>query len=185
VGTTFLNVTHDQKEALSVSDRIGVMNEGRFLQIGTPDEIYERPKTTFVASFMGATNIFAGKVVASKDGKIELETGDDLRIFGAEPEDINKEEVAGFSIHPELINIRPLEAEAAPLDLEEYATFSGTVREVFYQGDFSEFTVLLKETNMLLTVHMTRDGLGFGKRLAEGQEVVASWNYRDNNILAG
>ena len=185
VGTTFLNVTHDQKEALSVSDRIGVMNEGRFLQIGTPDEIYERPKTTFVASFMGATNIFAGKVIASKDGKIELETGDDLRIFGSQPEDINKEEVAGFSIHPELINIRPIEAEAAPLDPEEYATFNGTVREVFYQGDFSEFTVLLKETDMLLTVHMTREGMGFGRRLAEGQEVVASWNYRDNNILAG
>jgi len=185
VGTTFLNVTHDQKEALSVSDRIGVMNEGRFLQIGTPDEIYERPNTTFVASFMGATNIFAGKVVASKDDKIELETSNDLRIFGAEPENISKEEVAGFSIHPELINIKPIEAEAAPLDPEEYATFNGTVREVFYQGDFSEFTVLLKDTDMLLTVHMTRDGLGFGKRLGEGQEVVASWNYRDNNILAG
>ena len=84
-----------------------------------------------------------------------------------------------------MINIRPIEAEAAPIDPEEYATFNGTVREVFYQGDFSEFTVLLKETDMLLTVHMTREGMGFGKRLAEGQEVVASWNYRDNNILAG
>jgi spermidine/putrescine transport system ATP-binding protein len=185
VGTTFLNVTHDQKEALSVSDRIGVMSEGRFLQIGTPDEIYERPKTTFVASFMGASNIFSGKVVSSKEGKIELETGDDLRIFAPEPDDINQEEIAGFSIHPELINIRPAEAETAPLDPEEYAVFDGTVKEVFYQGDFSEFTVLLKETDMLLTVHMTREGMGFGMKLSEGQEVIASWNFRDNNILAG
>ena len=185
VGTTFLNVTHDQKEALSVSDRIGVMNEGRFLQIGTPDEIYERPKTTFVASFMGASNIFAGKVVSTKDGKIELETADNLRIFGSEPEDIRKEDIAGFSIHPELINIRSIEAEGRPLDPTEYASFNGTVREVFYQGDFSEFTVLLEETNMLLTVHMTREGMGFGKGLSEGQAVVASWSYRDNNILAG
>jgi len=185
VGTTFLNVTHDQKEALSVSDRIGVMSEGRFLQIGTPDEIYETPKTTFVASFMGASNIFAGKVVAGKAGKIELETGDDLRIFAPEPADISKEAIAGFSIHPELINIRPLEAEAAPLDPEEYATFKGTVNEVFYQGDFSEFTVFLKETDMLLTVHMTREGMGLGMRFFEGQEVVASWHYRDNNVLSG
>jgi spermidine/putrescine transport system ATP-binding protein len=185
VGTTFLNVTHDQKEALSVSDRIGVMNEGHFLQIGTPDEIYERPKTTFVASFMGASNIFAGKVVSSKNGKIELETGDNLRIFGSEPEDIRKEDIAGFSIHPELINIRPIEAEGGPIDPAEYALFNGTVKEVFYQGDFSEFTVLLNETNMLLTVHMAREGMGFGKGLAEGQAVVASWSYRDNNILAG
>ena len=185
VGTTFLNVTHDQKEALSVSDRIGVMNEGRFLQIGTPDEIYERPKTTFVASFMGASNIFAGKVVSTKDGKIELETADNLRIFGSEPEDIRKEDIAGFSIHPELINIRSIEAEGRPLDPTEYASFNGTVREVFYQGDFSEFTVLLEETNMLLTVHMTREGMGFGKGLSEGQAVTACWSYRDNNILAG
>lgn len=185
VGTTFLNVTHDQKEALSVSDRIGVMNEGRFLQIGTPDEIYERPKTTFVASFMGASNIFAGKVVAAKDGKVELETRDDTRIFALEPETIGKEEIAGFSIHPELINIRPIEGEEPPDDPEEFASFKGTVSEVFYQGDFSEFTVLLKETDMLLTVHMTREGMGFGMRLSEGQEVVASWNYRDNNVLAG
>ena len=60
VGTTFLNVTHDQKEALSLSDRIAVMNEGKFLQIGTPDEIYETPSTIFIARFMGATNIFSG-----------------------------------------------------------------------------------------------------------------------------
>ncbi len=185
VGTTFLNVTHDQKEALSVSDRIGVMNEGRFLQIGNPNEIYETPKTTFVASFMGASNIFAGKVVTSKEGMIELETGDGLRIFALEPEDIDNDDIAGFSIHPELINIRPLEAEAAPADPDEYATFNGTVNEVFYQGDFSEFTVLLKETDMLLTVHMTREGMGLGMRLSEGQEVVATWNYRDNNVLAG
>ena len=185
VGTTFLNVTHDQKEALSVSDRIGVMNAGRFLQIGTPDEIYERPKTTFVASFMGASNIFAGKVVTSKEGKIELETGDNLRIFAPEPDDIPKEEVAGFSIHPELINIRPAQAKTAPVDPKEHVAFNGTVNEVFYQGDFSEFTVLLKDTDMHLTVHMTREGMGFGTKLAEGQAVVATWNIRDNNILAG
>ena len=185
VGTTFLNVTHDQKEALSVSDRIGVMSEGRFLQIGTPDEIYERPKTTFVASFMGASNIFAGKVVGSKEGMIELETNDGLRIFALEPEDIDNDDIAGFSIHPELITIMPLDAEITLGETDECATFNGTVNEVFYQGDFSEFTVSLKETNMLLTVHMTREGMGLGMRLSEGQEVVASWNYRDNNVLGG
>jgi spermidine/putrescine transport system ATP-binding protein len=185
VGTTFLNVTHDQKEALSVSDRIGVMSEGRFLQIGTPDEIYETPKTTFVASFMGASNIFTGKVVGSKEGMIELETNDGLRIFALEPEDIDNDDIAGFSIHPELITIMSLDAEITLGEPDECATFKGTVNEVFYQGDFSEFTVSLKETDMLLTVHMTREGMGLGMRLSEGQEVVASWNYRDNNVLGG
>ena len=65
VGTTFLNVTHDQKEALSLSDRIAVMKDGVLLQIGTPNEIYETPRTRFVASFMGASNIFSGSVVDS------------------------------------------------------------------------------------------------------------------------
>ncbi len=185
VGTTFLNVTHDQKEALSVSDRIGVMNEGRFLQIGTPDEIYETPRTTFVASFMGASNIFAGRVVDSRDDMIELETGDGLKILALNPDDIATDDIAGFSIHPELINIKPAEAEAALGAPEEMASFNGTVHEVFYQGDFSEFTVSLKETDMLLTVHMTREGMGLGMKLSEGQEVVASWNCRDNNVLSG
>jgi len=184
VGTTFLNVTHDQKEALSLSDRIAVMNEGKFLQIGTPNEIYETPQTVFVASFMGATNIFLGKVVSKKDAKIELETKHGSRIFAPAPEDIDSDDIAGFSVHPELINIGPVDTDSQPLDPEKHTAFRGVVKEVFYQGNFSEITVLIKESDMPLTVFFTR-GAGLEVQLSEGQDVIVSWNYTSNNVLTG
>lgn len=183
VGTTFLNVTHDQKEALSVSDRIGVMSDGRFLQIGTPDEIYESPKSTFVASFMGASNIFSGSVVSSGSGNIEIQLKEGERVFAADPADLENNEIAGFSIHPELIDIQPATAAPDNINPEERTAFFGTIEEVLYQGDFSEFTVRLDNKPMLLTVTQSRESRGHGIRLSEGRAVMVSWNFYDNNIL--
>jgi spermidine/putrescine transport system ATP-binding protein len=182
VGTTFLNVTHDQKEALSLSDRIAVMNEGRFLQIGTPDDIYETPRTVFVASFMGASNIFSGKVVSKRDAKIELETQHGSRIIAPALEDIESDDIAGFSVHPEMILIEPLEASAQQVDPEKHTAFLGVIKEVFYQGNFSEITVVIKENDSPLTVFLTR-GAGPEVQLNEGQDVMVSWECRRNNVL--
>jgi ABC-type Fe3+/spermidine/putrescine transport system ATPase subunit len=158
------------------------MNEGAFLQVGTPDEIYEKPRSIFVASFMGATNIFPGNVVSQKDGKIELETPDGLKIFALEPKDHNGDQISGFSIHPELINLKPATSDDSPPDPTERTEFHGKVSEVFYQGDFSEFTVALTETDMLMTVHLTR-GRGYRLQLPEGQDVTVSWDCSSNNVL--
>jgi spermidine/putrescine transport system ATP-binding protein len=182
VGTTFLNVTHDQKEALSLSDRIAVMNEGRFLQIGTPDEIYERPQTVFVASFMGASNIFSGQVVSQKNGLTELKTRNGSRIYAPVDEDINADEIAGFSIHPELIHIGPSDSKVQKFDPQKNTAFAGIIKEVFYQGNFSEITVLIEEIDKPLVVHKTR-GTGREVKLSEGQDVMVSWECRRNNVL--
>lgn len=182
VGTTFLNVTHDQKVALSLSDRIAVMNEGKFLQIGTPDEIYETPRTLFVASFMGASNIFSGKVVSKKDGKIELETDHGSRIFAPAPQDVEQDEIAGVSVHPEMIYIEPAVENTQPFDAENHTAFRGVIKEVFYQGNFSEITVLIRESDLPLTVFLTR-GTGPEVHPAEGQDVIVSWECRRNNVL--
>jgi spermidine/putrescine ABC transporter ATP-binding subunit len=182
VGTTFLNVTHDQKEALSLSDRIAVMNEGKFLQIGTPDEIYEIPQTIFVASFMGASNIFSGQVVSQKNGLIELKTENGTRIYALAENDMNSDEIAGFSIHPELIHIGPVAAESNHFDPQESTVFEGIIEEVFYQGNFSEITVMIKEVDKPLVVHLTR-GTGREVKLSKGQDVIVSWESRRNNVL--
>ena len=184
VGTTFLNVTHDQKEALSVSDRIGIMNAGAFLQIGTPDEIYEKPNSIFVASFMGATNIFTGKVVSQKDGKIGLQTKDGRLIFAPKPQAESLDDITGFSVHPELISLKPTTTDEPPAGPAQKTEFHGTIQEVFYQGNFSEFTVALKEMDMLLSIHLTR-GMGYRLKLPEGQDVSISWDCGSNNILRG
>ena len=182
VGTTFLNVTHDQKEALSLSDRIAVMNEGKFLQIGTPDEIYETPSTIFVASFMGASNIFPGKAVSKKNGAIELETNHGSRIFAPVTEDAGQDEIAGISVHPEMIRIELPAGNEQQFDAAKHTAFRGIIKEVFYQGNFSEISVMIKESDMPLTVFLTR-GTGLEAPISEGQDVIVSWENRRNNVL--
>ena len=160
------------------------MNEGRFLQIGTPNEIYETPQTVFVASFMGATNIFLGKVVSKKDAKIELVTKNGSRIFGPELVDIGRDDIAGFSVHPELIRIGPVVTDSRPPDPEKQTTFDGIIKEVFYQGNFSEITVVITGIDMPLTVHLTR-GSGSGVPLSKGRDVTLKWDTSSNNVLTG
>jgi len=184
VGTTFLYVTHDQKVALSLSDRIGVMKDGRVVQIGTSTDIYETPRTAFVASFMGATNIFPGRAISRREGKIELETEDGLRIFAPEPEDVKDEEIAGVSVHPELIQIAPETGDAQPVDSQGNHAFHGTIKEVFYQGDFSELTILLKPANKPITIHLNRE-LEHGVHVSSDRDVIVRWNWKHSNILAG
>ncbi|MEX0808732.1 MAG: ABC transporter ATP-binding protein [Dongiaceae bacterium] len=75
VGTTFIYVTHDQEEALSMSDRIAIVRDGKFVQVGTPDELYERPKTRFVAGFLGESNFLKGRVNATANGDISYDIG--------------------------------------------------------------------------------------------------------------
>lgn len=80
VGITFIYVTHDQEEALTMSDRIAVMNSGLVLQIGSPEEIYERPRTRFVADFIGETNFLDGRVADIRGEEISVEIGDQLTV---------------------------------------------------------------------------------------------------------
>jgi len=87
VGITFLYVTHDQKVALTISDTIAVMANGRLEQVGTPNEIYETPRTKFIADFIGSSNIFLGKVIASSQ-EVQLETEDGLKIIATKNKDI-------------------------------------------------------------------------------------------------
>ena len=80
VGITFIYVTHDQEEALTMSDRIAVMEHGRFAQVGTPPEIYDYPRTRFVADFIGVSNFFSGKIIAINENSFELKTDGGLRV---------------------------------------------------------------------------------------------------------
>ncbi len=129
-------------------------------------------------------NIFTGKVVSTKDGKIEIETPDGLKIFAPEPEDLAGNAITGFFVHPELISLTPGTADAPPADSTKQTELHGKIKEVFYQGDFSEYTVSLEEMNMIMTVHLTRSG-GYRMQLPEGQDVTVSWDYGSNNVLTG
>ena len=116
VGITFIYVTHDQEEALTMSDRLAVFNKGRIEQVGAPAEVYERPATRFVAGFVGTSNLLRGEVAAS--------------ILG---------EAGTFTIRPEKIHLAEPEASRRP----DEASATGTIRDVVYLGPDTRYVVAL------------------------------------------
>ena len=183
VGTTFLNVTHDQKEALSLSDRIGVMRKGKLLQIGSPSQIYETPRTKFIARFMGATNIFLGRMVSKIGDKIEFEIENGSKVFAPLPENIDPQSVIGFSVHPELIDIVTDKEKKLRTDPRNETVFPGRIKEMIYQGDYSELTISLDHLDLNLSTFITRGSEYDTPDIRENQDVVVFWNSNDNNIL--
>ena len=132
VGITFVFVTHDQEEALTMSDRIAVMRGGRIEQVGGPEEIYERPRTAFVARFIGIANLLPVRVVAVAGGSATLEVGDSrtlaVGLDGFEPK---VGEMAALMVRPE--RLRLCLGPTMPLPGDELA-LRATVRGIVFQG---------------------------------------------------
>jgi len=179
VKTTFLYVTHDQKVALSLSDRIGVMHNGEVVQIGKAREIYELPRKSFIASFMGAVNIFYGKVSDVRDGMVQLETRDGIMVFAKERDDIRREDITGIAVHPEVIEVADKKVQ-----VQAENAFEGKIREIFYQGDFVGMTVEMERSGQLLTVHQN---IKTGHELSfyTDQEVRIHWDEYCSILLVG
>ena len=117
VGITFVHVTHDQDEAMTMADRIAVMNRGRIEQLGSPTELYERPRTAFVAGFLGTSNLLPGNVEG--DGRVRLEDGTEIRVETGQASG-----GIAIGVRPEKVRIGGDGANSLP----------GTVRETAYVG---------------------------------------------------
>ena len=148
VGITFVFVTHDQDEALTMSDRIAVFNEGRIEQVGTPAEVYEHPATTFVAGFVGTSNMISGAAAQAILGR-----------------------AGTFSIRPEKIRLEPGDAVAAA---GEHAA-RGTVREVVYVGMSTRYVVDLEAGGTLMAVRQNASTASGDEALLRGQRVTLLW----------
>jgi len=140
LGMTFLIVTHDQEEAMTVSDRIAVMNHGVIAQIGTASEIYEQPSSRYVADFVGDINLIDGTVTAVDDDTVTLRcAGVDATIVAeAGPGEVSVGAEAGFAIRPEKVQIS---LEAPPAGTSN--VLSGEVWDIGYLGDISVYRVRL------------------------------------------
>ncbi len=136
LGITSIYVTHDQAEALVISDRIGVMNEGKILQVGTPTEIYERPSCKFVADFIGISSFIEGKIVeVGEKGRVVVETDDGLLIKAVSPTPEKGKRVS-IAVRPEHIKFVSEKGEN---------TFEGVVKRVAYLGNMVEYRVAVGE----------------------------------------
>lgn len=156
-GITFIFVTHDQEEAMRMSDRIAVFNEGRIEQIGTPREVYELPHTKFVASFLGASNIF---------------------------EPSTSEHLLGVS---ETVNVRPEQIQVKPLDSKmssEEVSLVGEVLEASYVGANTIF-LIQTESGLRITSRRSNQELSDGiSRFKSGDRVLAVWRKSQSVVIS-
>ena len=150
-GITFIFVTHDQEEAMRMSDRIVIFNEGRVEQVGTPEEVYERPATRFVAGFLGAANIVAGDPAR--------------KIFGR---------TTTVSIRPERMQLQPVSYSAAS---GEFAV-TATVKEAAFVGANTLYVVDTDDGVRLSISRTNTQSPGHDNRFAPGDRVLAVWHDR-------
>ena len=168
VGITFIYVTHDQKEAISMSDRIAIMKEGKIVQVGSPREIFEQPRTTFVADFMGASNLFSGQLVERK-GQLFLKTQSGLLIqIPHSPEPLGSQGPQLLALRPEAIEIcRKGE------DPSKGNYFAGRVLDRAYLGETLEFEVLLNGTERVKIHSRSRFP---ADQIGVDEEVLVGWD---------
>ena len=114
VGITFIYVTHDQEEALTMSDRIAVMSQGKVLQVGTPIQIYERPTHRFVANFIGETNFLDGRVVQTNGNRCTVQVADSVTISGSTYQPVAMGDQVTVSVRPEKIRIHESRPDPLP-----------------------------------------------------------------------
>ena len=153
---TFIYVTHDQEEALTMSDRMAVMNQGRVEQVGSPAEVYERPATGFVAGFVGASNVLSGAAARAI-------TGQEL----------------AFTVRPEKIRLGGVGEHPAP---DEWSA-TGRVREVVYVGAFTRYTVALDPGGELVVLQQNLTMSSMEVLEARGRPVRLLWNRQHNRTI--
>ena len=145
LGLTFLVVTHDQEEAMTMADRIAIMDRGEVMQVATPAEVYEAPASRFVADFVGTVNLFEGKV-ANRDKDIATIEGDTLNIRTRNAGEARQGQKAWFAIRPEKIKVsskRPANAE--------YNAAEGEIWDIAYLGDMTVYHVKLSDGRVIKT----------------------------------
>ena len=180
VGITFIYVTHDQGEAMSISDRIAVMNNGHIEQVGTPAEIYEAPRSSFVAAFIGDTNFFDGKISKVIDAEYCILDVPDLPPILC----FNDKKLAlGANVH---LSIRPEKFQISlekPQVSDKYNVLEGKVEDVVYQGDHTKYWVTIADDwKIALTRQHTRFMLD-EKPITWNDHVFVYWFADDGFML--
>ncbi|MEO5373516.1 MAG: polyamine ABC transporter ATP-binding protein [Alphaproteobacteria bacterium] len=176
VGITFVMVTHDQEEAMTMSSRLAVMDTGRIVQTGSPANVYEYPASRFVAGFIGAANLFEGRVVGRVGETVHIrsdEAGCDLAIHHAEP--LPPGTAVAVAVRPEKI--------AVTAAMGQHNSVVGRVAEIGYLGHVSIYHVRL-ETGKVVRVQLTNLTRVTGTSLSCGEDVVLSWQPTSGVVLS-
>jgi spermidine/putrescine transport system ATP-binding protein len=188
LGRTFIYVTHDQEEALTMSDRIAVMRAGQLEQMGTPSQVYEEPKTEFVANFIGVSNLFQGNLRNDENSIITIITPNGLEInasvFDANKlmaSDINPPETATVMVRPEKIQITSISNGFNKTENRNLNLLRGNIEEIVYLGTVIQFIVNVGDKRLVVLEKNQSKTLEF----VINQEVFVSWDIKSTAILPG
>ena len=151
LGLTFIIVTHDQEEAMTVADRIGVMNAGRLAQVATPSDIYERPDSRWVAGFIGDVNLFEGRVVSSGLGHTMIECVAGGRLLVTHPTDVATGSDVTVAVRPEKVRV-----DNSTSRLSDENCFAGRVVNIAYLGGVSVYKVKLDNGHDMMATAANR-----------------------------
>jgi spermidine/putrescine transport system ATP-binding protein len=180
VGITFIYVTHDQEEAMTMSDRIAVMRHGRIEQLGSPEELYERPTTAFVAGFLGVSNLLDGDVIG-RDGEwvaVRLSDGSTLRAPAAA---VNGAQSVRVGVRPEKLRVVPMEGGTqADGGLN---SLGGTVLDASYIGVSTQYLIETGDGHRLVVYAQNLETSGASEALADGQQVRVSWKPQHTFVI--
>lgn len=166
LGITFVYITHDQEEALNMSDRIAVMREGRFEQIGTPDDIYNTPKTSFVAGFVGSANILSGRVVRVEEDRVLLRHRQGIFLAQRPQEPVVPGQAVNAAVRSEQVNIKTIGAKEQTAE-----GLTGAVREKTLAGGMLHIVVDLGEEETLIVSRC-----GIKADVEPGDTVLLTWD---------
>jgi len=166
VGITFVHVTHDQEEAMTMADTIAVMNEGKIEQMGSPADLYDNPRTSFVANFLGQSNLIKGSIVdASGDNKVVDIFGTKIALPAARNHAHDSSVLLG--IRPEKIRIQP-----AGTSMSGNILIGGVISDASYIGVSTQYQVEMPWGQELMVFEQNDDGT---PPLAKGDAVTISW----------
>ena len=179
VGATFVYVTHDQEEALTMSDRIAVMNEGRILQLGTPGEIYERPRTRFVADFIGQTNFLEVDVVGIDGATVEVDLPGSGPLRARVPEGIEPGGRMTLAVRPEKISLL---GDLPGSEVPGWDRLAGRLEEIVYVGTHTQY-VLRLPGGQLLSVYRQNRAVG-ALEYPAGEVLTVMFNPQSAALLA-
>jgi spermidine/putrescine transport system ATP-binding protein len=181
VGITFIYVTHDQDEAMTMSNRIAVMRAGHIEQLGDPESLYERPETAFVAGFLGVSNLLEGEVAGHEGGMIAIRLTDGTVIRA--PAGDNGQRQVRLGIRPEKLRVvKSGDGQAAAADLN---AVEGTVLDSSYVGVSTQYLVQTQDGHRMTAYSQNLETASVAEALADGQKVRLTWQPRHTFVIAG
>jgi putrescine transport system ATP-binding protein len=181
LGMTFIIVTHDQEEAMTVASRIGVMDAGRLEQVATPRELYEAPTSRWIAEFVGDVNMFEGQIGSREGGRLAISTRDVGTIMVAEPRQPITKTIVCVAIRPEKVKLSRRGPASDPVHAHAINRLEGVVTDISYLGGITTYKVKL-DTGTVLRSSMANTARLDSDAYSASQRVVA-WFTPDDCVV--